>query len=78
MIEKKNKNYIYKRQKVSAACDTEENRKAVSDFCKSIADDLMAILEARAAVVGKETAVKEMNDALNNYAAAMAIQQSPW
>lgn len=72
------KNYIHKRQKVSPACDTDENRKAVSDFCKSIADDLRAIYEARAAVVGKDTALKEVNEALNNYAAAMAIQQSPW
>ena len=74
----KKKNYIYKRQKVSAACDTEANRKAVSDFCKSIADDLRAILEARAAVVGKDTAVKEINEVMNNHPAAMAIQQSPW
>ena len=74
----KKKNYIYKRQKVSAACDTEANREEVSDFCKSIADDLRAILEARAAVVGKDTAVKEINEVMNNHPAAMAIQQSPW
>ena len=70
--------YEHNRQHISEACNTEENRKAVREFCKSISDDLRAIYEARAAVVGRDEAAKEMNEALNNYSAAMAIQKSPW
>lgn len=70
--------YEYKRQYISEACNTEENRQAVREFLKSISDDLKAMYEARAAVVGREQAAKEMNEALNNYSTAMAIQQSPW
>lgn len=70
--------YEYKRQEISEACNTAANRKAVREFCKSISDDLKAIYEARAAVVGRDAAAKEMNKALNNYSTVMAIQQSPW
>lgn len=72
------KNYIYKRQKISAACNTETNEEAFNEFCKSIADDLLAIFEAHAAVVGKDIAAKEINEALNNWSVTMAIQESPW
>lgn len=70
--------YIYKRQTAQNIGQSEENEKAVSGVIKSIAEDLRAIFEARAAVVGKDVAAKEMNEALNNLSAKMAILQSPW
>lgn len=70
--------YIYKRQTAQGIKLSEKNEKAVQEFLKQLADDLRAIFEARAAVVGKDIAAKEMNEALNNWSAEMAIQKSPW
>lgn len=70
-------NYVYKRQQIFAR-DIEESREADIVFFKSISDDLNAIYEERAAVVGKDAAMKEMQEALNHYSAEMAIQRSPW